>query len=353
MNRSRFTIVTLLVVLMVGLCAPPPAEAGLMDSIGGFFKKASDTVKGWFSGGGEKEFKALLDKVEQSQSSVAEVQNGILDVVTSQGQNSVRTDSAQWQEGMNQLSSVSTQNEQLFTELLKVRQELVSAKKDVSSYQDQLTRIQSTQHNLEEGYQAIQDVNRAQGGLTPPAQVAAAAAAAKGSIWNDPKAQQYMDEWNAGVGLDEWGRNVRASNIMAYDDPEHGQKSKHEWLWEHRADTTGGSNITMRNYVMARLNGENPRIIPPEPAAIVSKPPPPASTGGGTIDRPTSTKASVTSQSLAAVERDLKEAMKDYQDLAEAGEDQSEEGKLLLEVIRDLNTERDLMIKRGVSASGH
>ena len=182
---KRYWIALLLVFVLTFGCTST-VEAGIMDSITGFFSKASDTVKGWFSGGGTKEFEELLEQVVASQGVVNEKQNAILDQVSRSGNSTLNPQDPGYQTSMDELAEASRVNEELYTKLLNVRQELVDGKNDVSAYEEHFSRIAETQHNLEEGFQAIQKASRTEGAFTPPADVIAAA---NGALWADPKVQ--------------------------------------------------------------------------------------------------------------------------------------------------------------------
>lgn len=351
MNRTRFSFLLVLTVV-VALGAAQPAQAGILDSIKGFFGKASDTVKGWFSGGGEKEFTDLLDKVEQSQASVAERQNGILDNYSRRGKDGVNFQDYDVQTDLNGLSGVTGTNEQLYQKLLTVRQELVDNKKDVSKYDERLKRVQDTQRSLEEGYQAIQNFNREGGAFTPPSQVAAGGSAG-GDIWNDPAAQGYIDEWLAACGLDGYARFTGAPGLSAADMPDLEGKSRYQWVWEIMADETSGSNISLRDYVTSRLNGQSPAVTPP--AAVATGPTPvtgPVSSGsssGAVID---AGRASATfdsgSEDLGSVEASLKAALKSYTELMSANK--LDEAQQVHETIQLLQARRSALISQGTSA---
>jgi len=349
MNKRLGTLF-LVVCLAWGLAAAP-VEAGILDSIKGFFGKASDTVKGWFSGGGTKEFEEMLQKVQTSQETVAEKQN---DVYTFMGHRQTTADDADFQKYMNALADANRENEQLYLQLLKVRQELVDNKKDVSKYADALSRLQQTQHNLEEGNQAIQDRARQMGAFTPPAEVAATkSAAAAGALWKDPRAQGFIDEWLAANGLNQYGIQVGGVVVMSatpdFDGP------RHQWVWENLAGVAGRvTGMTLEQYVRSRLDGG--AAAPPSGGMET------ASASGGEIERgsTTSTVGSTpyspstyqTDGSLEGTEEQLKAAMKAYEELSTKGQGNSEEAVQLLETVKALKTQRDELIRQKSAATG-
>jgi hypothetical protein len=346
--KRYFVALALVAVLFAG--AVPQAEAGIMDSITGLFSKASSTVKGWFSGGGTKEFEELLQKVIASQEVVAEKQNTILDGVSRGGNSSLDPKSAEYQTKMDELAEASRSNEELYTNLLKVRQELVDNKKDVSKYEEHFARITETQHNLEEGYQAIQDASRQEGAFTPPAE---AAAAAGGAIWMDPEVQQYMDEWLAANGLDEFGR-LLGGVVIAVADPDMGGKTREQWLWENMFSNRGKiTGNTLEAYINKRLKGG---------AAASAAAQASANTGGASqMERSSSTSPAVSGATVASdtsstvslgeVESTLNDAMTTYQQMAEAGEGDTAEAQELLSNIQTLKAQRDQMVAEGTAAA--
>ena len=327
------------------------AQAGLMDSITGLFSKASSTVKGWFSGGGTKEFEELLQKVVASQEVVAEKQNSILDKVSRSGNSSLDPQSAEYQTSMDELAQASRANEELYTNLLTVRQELVDNKKDVSKYEESFSRITETQHNLEEGYQAIQDASREEGAFTPPS---VAAAQADGAIWADPEVQKYMDEWLAANGLDSFGR-LLGGVVISVADPDMGGKTREQWLWENLFDNRGRlTRNTLESYINSRLKGGSAAPASMEVATG-------SNTGTSQIDRSSSTTPAVSGAtvstpissgaSLADTESQLDTAMSTYEKMAQEGQGDSAEAVELLGNIKVLKAQRDEMVAQGTAAA--
>lgn len=358
MTSKRLGLIVL-VAVVVGLCSPAPVEAGIMDSIKGFFSKASDTVKGWFSGGGTKEFEEMLTKVVASQEVVAEKQSAVYDTLTTGNLNDSNDPTFQAQ--MDELSTASRENEQLYLQLLQVRQELADGKKDLSKYQESIDRIQETQHNLEEGYQAIQDKTREIGGFTPPADVMASAGGAggEGPLWADPRVQGFIDEWLAANGLNKFGV-LEGGVVVMSADPDRDNKPLHQYLWENLAGQSGRvTGMTLEQYVMSRLDGGAAAV----PAAGAVDSGVAGSSGGATDDSITVGSSDVgavpdtshitveTDGTNADLERRLKEAMTAYQQLSAAGMGQSEEANRILGVIKSLKQTRDNRIKAGVQAA--
>lgn len=347
----------LLVVCLVLLTAVPAADAGIFDSIKGFFGKASNTVKGWFSGGGTKEFEEMLQKVVASQEVVAEKQGEVYDLL---GHRRPQPTDPTYQEKMNTLAEATRSNEQLYLELLKVRQELVDKKRDVSKYDESLSRIQKTQQNLEEGYQAIQNKSKEMGAFKPPAQVAQekAAGTLDGPLWANAEAQQYIDEWLAANGLNQYG--VLVGGVVISSTTPDFDGTRHQWVWDQLASSRGRiTGVTLEQYVQSRLNGGG--AAPPagglETASASTSP-----TGGAQMDRASSTTGSAVGSSSAAAsssadaslegtEQQLRSAMASYEDLSGKGQGNTDEARQLLETIKVLKTRRDQLISEKTAAS--
>ena len=345
-----------LLVVTVLLTAAPSVEAGIFDSIKGFFGKASDTVKGWFSGGGTKEFEEMLQKVIASQDVVNEKQNAVYDLLTHR---TPQATDPEYQSKMDELAEASRSNEELYTQLLKVRQELVDKKRDVSKYDEHLKRIQETQHNLEEGYQAIQEQSQKMGAFKPPAQVAAEkAAGGAGNIWANADAQQYIDEWLAANGLNQFGV-LEGGVVVTSANPDF-EGSRHQFVWDQLASQNGRvTGTTLEQYVRSRMEGG----IAAPPSGGGDMETASASTGGssgseiekasGTTSVGSTTLAASTTidSSLSGTEEQLKAAMKAYEELSANGQGNSDEGRQLVQTIQTLKTQRDELIRQKSAAN--
>lgn len=348
--RARASLLTLILASSLLAASPTPSEAGLLDSIKGIFSKGTEAIKNLF-GGGKKasdtasspELTGLLDQVEQSQAAVNERQAAVLELYK---QNPGASD-PNLQSGLNALSTVSTQNEQLYLNFLKVRGELQTNKVDTKSLEPRFDRIAQTQGNIEQSAQQIAELNRGSGVYTPPTALA-------GDVWANPQAQKYIDEWLSGVGVDEWGRLVSPTSIDAAGTPDTGGKIRHQWVWETMADSNAGSSISLRAYVMARLQGQTVQITPQQIAATV-----PVDTAGGSATGGTATadpgsggastsiQADVSS-SIAQVDASLKVAMKRFEELSQdSAKATSDEAKSLLETIKALKERKQQLISLG------
>ena len=342
-----------LLVLTLLLTASPSVEAGIFDSIKGFFGKASNTVKGWFSGGGTKEFEEMLQKVIASQEVVNEKQNAVYDLLTHRTPQPTDPD---YQKKMNELAEASRSNEDLYTQLLTVRQELVDKKRDVSKYDEHLKRIQETQHNLEEGYQAIQEQSKKMGAFKPPAQVAKEKAAGGGNVWANADAQQYIDEWLAANGLNQFGV-LEGGVVVTSANPDF-EGSRHQFVWEQLASQNGRvTGTTLEQYVKMRMQGG---IAAPPAGGMETASASTGGSSGGEMERGSGTSSvgtatqvatPTTDGSLSGTEEQLKAAMKAYEDLSAKGQGNSAEGKRLVQTIQTLKTQRDQMIRQKSAAN--
>ena len=351
----RTRVLSLSICFLILFLAPPFAEAGIWDSIKGFFGKASDTVKGWFSGGGEKEFQEMLQEMVASQEVVNEKQNAVYDILTRSNPN---PKDPEYQKSMNELSEASRSNEELYTKLLQVRQELAEKDRDLSKYDEHLKRIQETQHNLEEGYQAIQKKSRQIGAYKPPQQVASEKRTLEEAPWANPEARKYIDEWLAANGLNEYG--VLTGGVVVKSVSPDFEGTRHQFVWNELAKQRGRiTGTTLEQYVKQRMNGSaaaNP-AGGMETASATS-----GGASGGELERGSTTSAVASSSSvsggvssgasLANTEEQLKGAMESYQNLAAKGKGDSSEAKELLETIKVLKAQRDEMISSKSAAQG-
>jgi hypothetical protein len=248
-------------VAFLGFATAAPAQAGILDTIKGFFGKATDTVKGWFSGGGEKEFVKLLEQVATSQQALTDKQTALMGLYQQRGD---KGPDATTNERLNDLAQASRQNEALYLSMLKARDELQKGKKDITKYQDALTKLTEQQNALEQQYQELQNYNRKTGAFTPPATIASAtnkATAGGEPDWHDSQVQGFIDEYLGGVGLTEWGQYIAPGAQLA-GPPDHGSKQRHEWVWENMQAKSVGSNMTLNEYVRARMGGQAPVLKP-------------------------------------------------------------------------------------------
>lgn len=344
----RVRILSLAVLLALVAVDVRPAEAGILESIKSIFSKGVEKVKSLF--GGKKsdtssDITAFLDKLEQSQATVQERQVAVKTLYDQAG-GTLDARNASLQEGLDALETASRENEQLYLQFLKARSAVSEA--DQKTLADRLTRVTTTQHNIEQASQQLAALNRGSGVYTPPAGGA-------GEIFNDPKAQKFIDEWLAGCGLDEYARWVSPANADAAGPPDLNGKTRYAWVWEQVADRTAGSNPTLRAYVMARLRGEAISLTALQgglsDATVVAgtdgtptgtADPGATGTGGGTASLP----AADVEKTVAEIDASLKVAMKRFQEIsADPEQAQGAEARSLLDTIKALKDRKAELIK--------
>lgn len=345
-------LIGLLIFALAGAGAAP-AQAGILDSIGGIFKKGIDAVKGLFGGGSkssdtasESELTQFLDQLEQSQAAVQEKQQAAANLA--QG-GSLDPANATVQAKLDEVAAASRENEQLYTNFLKVRAQIKGSDTE-KQLAERLTRVQESQHVLEQNAQELEKLKNSSGFYKPTGSGATQVA---GALWDDPRAKGYIDEWLAGSGLDEYGRYVQPAHIAAAGQPELSGKSRHHWVWENLKDQSGASGMTLEQYVRARMNGQAPAAA----AAVAAADAGDASTVGGT---PASSGGSSSgaatadgraapvdvSATVAQVDSSLKVAMARFEELSKDSEKaQSQEAKDLLATITALKERKNELIR--------
>src|SRR5207237_897981 len=116
----------------------------------------------------------------------------------------------------------------------------------------------------EQQWQDIQNFNKQVGAFAPPRTLASAMASSGGAggdvNWRDPSVQGFIDDWLRGVQLTEWGQYL-APGAIAAGAPDHGSMQRPEWIWANLNAKTADSNITLGDYVRARLAGKSPQIV--------------------------------------------------------------------------------------------
>ncbi len=366
------TLAALVLVAFLGFATAAPAQAGILDTIKGFFGKATDTVKGWFSGGGEKEFVKLLEQTAQSQQALSDKQTALMGLVQ---QRSEKPPDATTNERLNDIAQASRQNEALYLSVLKARDELSKNKKDITKYQDALTKITEQQNALEQQYQEIQNFNRKTGAFTPPATIASATNKATVGAggepnWQDAQVQGFIDEYLGGVGLTEWGQYIAPGAQLA-GPPDHGSKQRHEWVWENMQAKSVGSNMTLCEYVKARMGGQSPVLKPiDEKPSFVGSPstatiaasnytPQPAVVNTAaqveTAPQAASTDSQYTITELKDVVDQEKAIVASIQQLNADGQGNSEQAQKLYESLKAIQSRKNDLMKQqssGTDAAG-
>ncbi|MBI2944092.1 MAG: hypothetical protein HYY25_07815 [Candidatus Wallbacteria bacterium] len=373
--RPGRAIALTVLVLFLSTATAAHAQAGILDTIKGFFGKASDTVKGWFSGGGEKEFVKMLETVAKSQQAVSDKQTNLQALLNQRGTANVKPNDPMINERMNDIAQASRENEAAYLALLKARDELVKGKKDISKYQETLSQLTERQNQIEQQFQEIQNFSRKIGAFTPPATIAGAGAgkasvmAATGEVdWRDPQVQGFIDEWLNGVQLTEWGQYI-APGAVAAGPPDHGAKARHEWIWENMHSKSADANISLGDYVRSRLAGKNPQItISRRQTTTV------ASSNANTFQAAPSTPAVQTMKASAQIEtapqvasasseqpsgelRDVidqeKSVLNSIAKLNTDGQGNSEAARKLYESLKAIQTRKNELIKNATPASAN
>ncbi|MBI4871372.1 MAG: hypothetical protein HY814_07380 [Candidatus Riflebacteria bacterium] len=366
-KRMLRTLAVLVLTAFLGLATAAPAQAGILDTIKGFFGKATDTVKGWFSGGGEQEFVKLLQQVAESQKALSEKQTNLQALYQQRGQAGAKPNDAALNERLNDIAQTARQNEALYLSLLKARDELVKNKKDISKYQDALTQLTEGQNKLEEQYQELQKYNKEIGSFTPPATVASAGAGKTSAggepDWRDPSVQGFIDEWLQGVGLTEWGQYV-APGVKAAGPPDHGAKQRHEWVWENMWTKTAGANMTLGDYVKARMAGKSPSLVSPNrtatfqggevataPAVSVQAAPQPAPVASQMENQPAAASTGDSAELRDVLDQE-KALVASIQKMNTEGQGNSESAQKLYESLKAVQSRKNaLMAQQSTSGS--
>lgn len=351
--QIRLKLVIGLLVLAMFTVGVAPAEAGIMDSISGIFKKGVDAVKGLFGGkkssdtAADGEITQFLDQLEQSQATVQGKQQEVASMA--QG-GSLDPANAQVQAKLDEVATVSRENEQMYLNFLKVRNQMKGSDQE-KQLAERLTRVQESQHVLEQNAQELEKMKREKGFYTPTSTGGAAVA---GAIWDDPRAKGFIDEWLAGSGLDEYGRYVQPAHIAAAGQPELNGRSRHHWVWENLGGTAGANGMTLEQYVRARLDGQQIALAPVATGAdstsgtgtVAGTATQGGDTGSGTATVDGRSAPVDVSATVAQVDSSLKVAMARFEELSKDNEKaQSQEAKDLLATISALKERKNELIR--------
>lgn len=357
-------LAALLVALTISVA---PAQAGIMDSIGGFFSNAVNSVKGLFgggkSGGGENaEFEKFLVQVEESQQTLADAQTAVIEYYNA-NPDSVNLDDSKAQELLNAVADASRTNEDRYLELIKVRAQAQEQKADLSAYQERLDSLQANQQMLEERYQEIQDFNKESGLYTPPpaeGDPIVADAAADGDTGgekpfdpNSPETKKLIDSWLAANGLDGYGRitgSVNGGSITANYDADTGGRTRHQYVWEEFWNKPGRLNgMTLEQFIKnGAVGGGDPGGGLPPPATQEPTTPTVSDSTADTVVVPaTDSPASPTSSQLDAVTKELNQAVADLQQLQSSNIPSRSRHEELLAKIKKLQEQRKALLAAG------
>jgi hypothetical protein len=388
----------LVVAFAVALGSAPAVEAGILDSIKSLFGGAKEKASGLFGGGGDKQVQELIEQVQASQREVATKQEGLTAIYNGK-LSDIKPGDAAVQGKLDELRKASASNEQLFLRLLQVRADISGKEggdKALAPFSEAIGKVTSTQNQLEQNYQKIQETNRQAGFFKPTGEggdelasgTSGSSAAMHGHIWEDPDAQRYIDEWLGKVSLNEWGQwigSTKSARIKSAGPAEGGVgKTRHEAVWKMYSKDDGNSNITLAEYVEARMNGENPQVVytPPSggspgggspggggvetlasqvvtPAAAPAAPPPAAApvapppvaaapvAAQGTTQAGTAASGTRTSAAeLTTIDASLKTNYGKLTELTKAGQGSGPEAKQVLKDIEALQGQRVELIRK-------
>lgn len=360
----------LAVALAVALGSAPDAGAGILDSIKSLFGGASSKAKGLFGGGDNKQVQQLIEQVQASQREVAAKQEGLASIYNGK-LSDIKPDDPAVQAKLDELRKVSSSNEQLFLRLLQMRADVAKQdEKALAPYSEAIAKVTSTQNQLEQNYQKIQETNRQAGFFKPVGGDAAGETLASGTsgamhghIWEDGDAQQYMDEWLGKVHLNKWGQwtgTTKSATIKSAGPADAGVgKTRHEAIWKMYSNDSAHSNITLAEYVEARMHGENPEVKYTPPAGSGGSP-----GGGGGVDSlasQTASTASATSEpaagvaasgtrapgaELSTIDATLRTNYEKLTSLTKAGQGSSDDAKRVLKDIEALQGQRSDLIRQ-------
>lgn len=264
----------LAVAFAAALFCAPPANAGILDTIKGLFGGGAAKA----AAGDDKTITTLMEQVEASQKDLAAKQTEVSSTYNGSISNIKPGDTA-LQGKLDALQSSSNSNSALYLRLLQARADVAKGgdEKALAAVNTRLAQITTTQQSLESNYQKIQDTNRQAGFFTPTASGPAASEIAGvstgnqgGDVWNDPTAQKAIDEWLTAVHMNPWGQWTGArgsTTVRSAGAPDSGAgRGRHETVYRMLASDNGHSNMTLSQYVEARLAGSHPEIFYDEPA---------------------------------------------------------------------------------------
>lgn len=371
----------LAVTLVAALTITPPASAGILDSLKGLFGGGASKAA---AGADDKTITALMDQVEASQKELAAKQTEISSTYNGSISNIKPGDTA-LQGKLDALQQTSNGNSALYLRLLQARADVAKGgdEKALAPINERLAKITTTQQSLESNYQKIQDTNRQAGFFTPtgagPAasEIAAANTGDQGGadIWNNPTAQKYIDEWLTKCRLNpngQWTGSNGGTTIKSAGTPDAGVgKTRHEMVYKMLANDTARSNITLAQYVEARMRGENPEVDYRDPvptsggsvqtasasdtapirveAAQAAPAPTPAASiaASGSMASGTATPAGAdTDADISVVDNQLKGNYDKLMAMQKEGKGTSDAAKALLKEIEGLQAKRTDLVKK-------
>lgn len=371
----------LVVTMVAALAITPPASAGILDSLKGLFGGGASKA----AAADDKTITALMDQVEASQKELAAKQTEVSSTYNGSISNIKPSDTA-LQGKLDGLQQASNGNSALYLRLLQARADLSKSgdEKALAPINERLAKITTTQQSLESNYQKIQDTNRQAGFFTPTGGPAASEIAAAntgdqggGDIWNNPTAQKYIDEWLSKVRLNQYGQwtgSNGGTTVRSAGTPDLGVgKTRHEMVYKMLANDTARSNMTLAQYVEARMAGQNPEVdyrdpVPQNPGGSVqtasasdtapvrveaAQPPAPTPaaavvpTSGAVMASGTATPGGAnTDADISVVDNQLKGNYDKLMALQKEGKGTSDNAKALLKEIEGLQARRTDLVKK-------
>jgi len=371
MRNSTTRVVCLILILTLSFTTP--GRAGILDTLAGVFSGGESTVSSMFGGsdsgnsGDSSDLTSLLDQLEQSQKEVSDKQNALSSIYNG-STSAINPQDASLQQKLNDLQTVSRTNESLYLRLLQTRADLAKNNKDLGSLKDRVTKLTTTQNQLESNYQKIQETNKNAGLMKPPADSFAQSETdtdtdTDGEVWRNPEAQKYIDEYLSLVHLNRYGQwegqtgsaIVKSAGSM---DASVG-RNRFEFLWNVLSRDTCHSNMTMEEFVNARLRGESPQVVytPPEstspPRPAPSTPPggqTPSALQPGTSDLPVvnsgAPAAPSTEVDVSSLDAKIRNATDQLVHLQKTGKGDSDEAKAVLKNLKVLQSQRVSVIRK-------
>lgn len=92
--------------------------------------------------------------------------------------------------------------------------------------------------------------------------------------WDDPVGRTAIDEWLSRARLTRWGQwegRTRSATIIAYSTVTTDEELRHKLVYRAAQNNRANTNITLREFVAARLAGEFPNMIYTPPPGHVPR----------------------------------------------------------------------------------
>jgi hypothetical protein len=373
------------------LAVPVMGRASVMDSIKGFFSGGVSSLFGGGGGGSEAQLTKLIGQVQGAQKQFADAQTAVAGTYNGPASN-IKPDDAALQSKLEQMAKTSQATDKLYLQLLQVQADLEKngKKEDLATFKDQLAKVTETQTKLESNYQKIVEVNRKKGFFKPtekksevasaptetsedeekasetdtkeepsPAPASPAPRWAGGRFWERPDVDSYIDEWLAKCHLNQrgqWEGSSATATVRGAGSMSSGQgHNRYEVLWATLQHDKAHSNMTLGQYVRARLRGDKPEIVYQPPAELTEvsggatqgpaqEATPQAKADEGTAAEEAGNKPTATSEDkasdIAGVNSALNNRYEHLIQLQKTGKGDSAEAKELLKKIQGLQERR-------------